>query len=307
MKTLFKVLRNAFAVFGILFLAFLAFFYYVCENYDVSVNITELHSDKNKVMIGRLTSAKPFVSDTTSVSMHVVRDTARAREIREFFNLDSICAGSLSTWDKSLKIGGFVASHIPHANQTVAPKRRNAIDLWKYTKEVEPAFNCRLHSILTFELLLAADIKARFVTCYPQDSTDNDCHVVNEVWLPELNKWAMLDTDMGANFVTDSLGTPLSLLEMRNNYINDVDMFFHPGLAIVPNNNKNVYYYSYMAKNTYWLACWEHLAFFREDLPYTDSIPFANNRYINLVPPGFQPFHTFSDVVTTDADKFYNY
>ena len=93
--------------------------------------------------------------------------------------------------------------------------RRDAITLWEYTKNIEPAFNCRLHSILTYELLQAAGIEARFITCMPEDSQDNDCHVVNHVWLPELNKWAMLDSDMGGNWASDSTGMPLSLLEME--------------------------------------------------------------------------------------------
>ena len=117
--------------------------------------------------------------------------------------MDTLYSGSDDTWTKALAIGNFVATNIPHANQSKWPEQKNAIGLWEYTRDVEPAFNCRLHSILMFELLLAADIPARFVTCLPQDKDDNDCHVVNEVWLPEKQKWVMLDTDMGGHYVTD--------------------------------------------------------------------------------------------------------
>ena len=96
-----------------------------------------------------------------------------------------------------------MASNIPHDNQEIEPEHRNAIDLWEYTKNVAPAFNCRLHSILTFELMLAAGLEARYVTCLPEDEDDNDCHVVNEVWLPELGKWAMIDSDMGGHYICD--------------------------------------------------------------------------------------------------------
>lgn len=46
------------------------------------------------------------------------------------------------------KLTCFVASSIPHDNQKKWLKLVNAIGLWEYTKEVAPAFNCRLHSIL---------------------------------------------------------------------------------------------------------------------------------------------------------------
>lgn len=44
----------------------------------------------------------------------------------------------------------------------------------------------------------------------PEDAEDNDCHVVNEVWLPELGKWAMIDTDMGGHYFSDLKGVPFS-------------------------------------------------------------------------------------------------
>lgn len=112
-------------------------------------------------------------------------------KIREYFKLDTVLSSTMPTWDKAISLARFVAENIPHANQKINPKRCNAIDLWKYTRSIEPAFNCRLHSILLHELL-------HFVTCHPADSEDSDCHVVNLVWLPELQKWAMLDSDMNA-------------------------------------------------------------------------------------------------------------
>ena len=80
---------------------------------------------------------------------------------RDYFQLDKLYNADADTWTKALSIGKFVASNIPHNNQKIQPEHRNAIDLWEYTKCIEPAFNCRLHSILTFELMLAAGLDAR--------------------------------------------------------------------------------------------------------------------------------------------------
>ena len=49
---------------------------------------------------------------------------------------------------QDMSITKFVANNIPHNNQTIQPENRDAITLWEYTKNIEPAFNCRLHSIL---------------------------------------------------------------------------------------------------------------------------------------------------------------
>lgn len=119
--------------------------------------------------------------------------------------------------------------------------------LWKYTRSIEPAFNCRLHSILLHELLLSEGIVNRFVTCHPADSEDSDCHVVNLVWLPELQKWAMLDSDMNA-WAEDEKGTPLSLAEMRERYIDGREIVYRP---LLNSDNDFVYYRAYWAKNLY--------------------------------------------------------
>ena len=220
----------------------------------------------------------------------------------DYFQLDTLYDASASTWDKALAIGKFVAFNIPHENQKIQPEYKNAIGLWEYTKTVEPAFNCRLHSIMTFELLTAAGIKARYITCLPQDENDNDCHVVNEVWLPETQQWVMLDTDMGGRYVTDLDGNLLSLRQMREKYINGEKMKFYPGFE--KGSSKMTDYYAYMAKNTYWFCCWGALGFYQED--YT-TLPHSalRNRYYALVPEGFEPFRDIVYTVTHDPDKFW--
>ena len=135
------------------------------------------NSLKNE-MVDKLKDAGKYIPDTTSYNFAYQQDTAQSQKIREYFKLDTVVSPTKPTWDKAISLARFVAENIPHANQTINPKRRNAIDLWKYTRSIEPAFNCRLHSILLHELLLSEGIVNRFVTCHPADSEDSDCHVV---------------------------------------------------------------------------------------------------------------------------------
>ena len=196
--------------------------------------------------------------------------------------MEQLYDADADTWTKALAIGKYVAANIPHDNQEIEPEHRNAIDLWEYTKNIEPAFNCRLHSLLTFELLLAAGLDARYVTCMPGDEEDTECHVMNEVWLPELGKWAMIDTDMDGNYASDLNGTPLSLREIREHYISGEKMQYHPRFKKA--TTKVNEHYSYMAKNTYWFDCWENLSYFQEDWPNRQH---EIGRKIYLVPSGF--------------------
>lgn len=223
------------------------------------------------------------------------QDSVRAHQIRSYFRLDTLVSPEASTWDNTLSLARFIARNIPHANQKVYPEICNAPSLWEYSRTIEPAFNCRLHSIMLHELLLASDITNRFVTCLPADSLDSDCHVVNIVWLPERDKWAMIDSDMRA-WITAPDGTPLSLEEMRACCIADKPMEVHPLLS--GGGPDTDYYRSYWAKNLYWFISWEETGYDKE-VEY-------EGRIIVLRPTGFEGFGLDeSAVLTADADRFW--
>ena len=301
MKKFLKVIWGIFAVIGILFTVLVLLL--LDGNTTISFNpSTKARYDE---FVERLHSSGPYAKDTVSFEMKILQDSFRAQEIRDYFQLDKLYDADADTWTKALAISKFVASNIPHDNQEIEPEHRNAIDLWEYTKDVAPAFNCRLHSILTFELMLAAGLDARFVTCMSGDKYDGDCHVVDEVWLPELGKWAMIDSDMGGNFASDLKGTPLSLREIREHYISGEEMQFHKKFKTASTKVTN--YYSYLAKNTYWFSCWETLSYYQEDSQ--ENRKHASGRYIHLVPSGFEAFKRgiFGDeeIITTDADTFW--
>lgn len=298
MKTAFSIIRNILAVIGLLaILVVIALriarpYYY----YDYGLSNIGLYNER----VDALRSSGDYAADTNVFSMQIVQDSVRAKEIRDYFQLDTLFPENADTWEKAVAIGKFVASNIPHANQKKWPTQINAIGLWEYTKDVEPAFNCRLHSILTFELLLSADNKARYITCMSQDKDDPDCHVVNEAWLPELNKWAMVDTDMGGHYITDKNGTPLSLKEMREHYISGEKMLLYPAFGKA---QKDKDYYAYMAKNTYWFSCWGSLSYYQEDYKVQGV---DRNSYVNLIPSGYVPFGIDEGyIVTTNADLFW--
>ena len=309
-----KTIRRFFKIAGIVLwsvLALVGVFTVVClaigrhrANATGEDQIISISPDEKvilKLRGDRLRSAGPYAQDTVVLRMASVPDPARSAEIRDYFQLDTLFAANAPTWDKALAVARFVATNIPHNNQRIQPEQRNAIALWEYTKNVEPAFNCRLHSIMLYELLSSIGLEARYITCLPMDSNDTDCHVVNHVWLPELGKWAMLDSDMGGNYATDENGTPLSLLEIRERYIGEKPVWYHPGFCSDGDRNPEAFHYGYMAKNVYWFSSWETLHYDQEPAGGLDR-----GRYVHLVPTGFEPFGAGpGDVVTSDASQFW--
>ena len=298
LKYLFRILVGLFAIIGVL--ATIAFYFLMTSpRFFINIGENEIVAAEDDNV--ELLKQSSFKADTVQFHFAIVQDSARAQEIRNYFKLDTLYSPNATTWEKAVAISKFVATNIPHDQPFNFPEHPNAIDLWKYSRDVNPGFNCRMHAILNYELLQAAGLTARFVTCMPQDKNDGDCHVVNEVWLPELGKWAFIDSDMDGHYCTDQNGTPLNLLEMRDKYAAGEQMLMYPGFKDA--TTKHDYYYCYMAKNTYWFSSWETLHYFQEDRADKDFEP---GRYVNIVPNGFTPFGRSDDeVVTTDAKKFW--
>lgn len=300
-KYLFRIVVGIFALIGLL--ATVGFIYlFTTPRYYFNINEnTVVTSEADNVELLKQSS---FKADTVQYQFSTVRDSVRAQEIMDYFKLDTLYSSNATTWEKAVAISRFVATSIPHVDSSNLPEHRNAIDLWKFSKEKDSGFNCRMHAILNYELMQAAGLTARYVTCLPQDKDDEDCHVVNEVWLPELGKWAFIDSDMDGHYCTDKEGTPLSLLEMRKKYAAGEQMVMYPGFK--KGTTKHDYYYCYMAKNTYWFSCWETLHFYQEDDLEAKIQNLEPQRDIVIVPEHFEPFHNDSlDIVTTDAVRFW--
>jgi len=184
-------------------------------------------------------------------AIKTIVDKTRAEEIKAFFSKTDIPAEwldkSKTNWERSVAVATWIAKNIQHANPDPWPEHKNCIDLYKWNKEHQTGFNCRCHAIMLHELLLTADIENRFITCMPKDTNDPDCHVVNLIWLPELNKWAMLDSDE-KEYTVDDNGTPLSLQEMRSYLINEKPFSIKPLEGFTINEE---YLKAYWCKNLY--------------------------------------------------------
>ncbi len=286
------ILWSVVGIIGLLIVAFLLLRYVFLDEFMEWQN-TILQQE----YVAELKASAPYHADSIAYEFTYVQDSVAAREINEYFRLDTIVNPASTTWENTLALAKFVSRNIPHGNQSKQPVSRNAIALWKYTREVEPAFNCRMHAIMMHELLMASGIDNRFITCLPADSTDTECHVVNVVWLPECEKWAMIDSDMQA-WISDADGTPLSLADIRECYLSDSPMEIHP--LSDADKFQYGYYRRYWSKNIYWFEA-------RVDAGY-DKETNPGGIYVALVPPGSDA-QTWAlrqrKSVTTDATRFW--
>lgn len=240
-----------------------------------------------------------FSADTLTLHPTYCMDDARLADVKSHFRLDTLFDGTESTYQKALKIQRFVSDTLPHGNPPVMPKRKNAIALFAFADSTDQHLNCRLHSILMRDMLLSVGIKARYITCLPYDQDDQDCHVVNEVFLPELGKWAIIDSDMD-KVLTDMDGVPLSLWELREKLLSGDKYLINGDI------NDGQYYDTYMTKNSYWYSRHEMSCMDDE----TDGL-LPGDRRIALIPEGYRverggtKWLYENSIHTTNPDEFW--
>jgi len=206
----------------------------------------------------------------------------RLQDVRAYFKLDSI-AGSGDEISKILNIMYWVHNNIRHDGSNYALADFNAIDLYHYHKATGKGINCRHLSIALNGMYLSMGWKSRYVTCLPKDESDQDCHVINCVWVDSLQKWIWIDPTFAA-YVKDENGNFLSISEVRERLIDGRPLILNED-SNWNNQNKQTkewYLMNYMAKNLYWIQVPVN-SIFNPESRYRNNV----NQYISLLPVGY--------------------
>ena len=228
-------------------------------------------------------------------------ENGRMKDVKRYFKLDSI-AGNGDEISKILNIMYWIHNNIAHNGSNYALAEFNSIDLYHYYKATGEGINCRHLAISLNEMYLSMGWKSRYVTCLPKDENDQDCHVINTVWVDSLQKWIWLDPTFAA-YVKDENGNFLSINEVRERLIDGRPVVLNED-ANWNNRNKQTkenYLMNYMAKNLYWIQIPVNSQFNPESR-YRNSV----NKYVSLLPLGYK--HSSMEnmgTITHDPEYFW--
>ncbi|MCC8034557.1 MAG: transglutaminase-like domain-containing protein [Rikenellaceae bacterium] len=226
----------------------------------------------------------------------------RLHNVRRYLGLDTVAVGGSET-ERIIALMSHIHNIIPHDGSHRAYCENTAIDLYNYSKaNGGRGINCRQLAIVLNECYLSMGFPSRYVTCFPENIHDNDCHVICSVWSNELGKWLWMDPSFNA-YVTDENGELLGIAEVRERMRDGRPYSLNEDAN--HNNNtpqtKEQYLDEYMAKNLYWLqvpvrsALGVESPYFRRD-----------TKYIGLVPEGYiNPEYVGENFLnTSDAEYF---
>lgn len=172
-------------------------------------------------------------------------------KIRTDLKLDSI-AGKGSELSQVFNLLHWVHNLIKHDGNSDNPSLKNAIDLINTCKANNRGVNCRMLAIILNECYLSLGIKSRYITCMPRETKFDDCHVINMVYIKDLDKWIWIDPTFDA-YVMDEKGNLLGVQEVRERLIKGQPLVLNADANWNRENlqTKKGYLENYMAKNLY--------------------------------------------------------
>ena len=157
--------------------------------------------------------------------------------------------------EKTLHMLSLVNSHIRHKGNYDNSDTQDALTLLGAAFGKDYGINCLAMSIVLCECLLALHVRARVMYMMPKNAEDGDNHVVAEAYIPERNKWIMLDPTYGS-YCLNSEGEILNLYDIRNCIVRDKDYYFSSSMnyngSPVDDTDEIKNYY---AKNLFFLRC----------------------------------------------------
>ncbi len=148
--------------------------------------------------------------------------------LRTGLHLDSIAGGGDDV-TRVLHLMHWMHDLIPHDGSKGNPAVKNAMSMIAVCRQNHGTLNCRGLAITLNECLLSLGYRSRYVTCLPKDSlgVDNDCHVIDMVFIPRLHKWIWVDPTFDA-YVMNENGEPLGLEEVRQRLIDHRPLILNP-------------------------------------------------------------------------------
>jgi hypothetical protein len=174
--------------------------------------------------------------------------------MREEFKLDSI-AGSGDEITRAIRLMHWLHRSVKWDGNKENPDVASNHEMLKVCTRHGVTANCGGVAGMLNEALLAEGFKSRQLVCRPYDTTDQDCHSVNIVYLDSKQKWVLIDPTNDTYF-QNVHGEYLGPHEVRQAMIDGDSLVVPDSINVNGERGSKTWYLNYMAKNLFRFSCW---------------------------------------------------
>jgi hypothetical protein len=200
------------------------------------------------------------------------------RDLRIQNDLEKLVAGSQTDSEKILKILNWTHRLWTH-NGKNTPAKNDALSIIDEAKKGKN-FRCVEFGIVVSKSLQSLNYKARLLGLSRQDvstAKSNAGHVLAEVWIPEFEKWALIDAQF--NLMPTLSGIPLNAIEFQQ-AINQKKNFELIDLNGEVSEIRKKIYLSFITDYLFYL----NISFDEREVPWSESIKINGKSNLYLVP-----------------------
>jgi hypothetical protein len=160
----------------------------------------------------RLNKTDIHFVDDRAVAFASQPDVSELRAIRERYHIPSLLDNSTSQITELATLNDWVRRQWIHGtNGPVNLQHFNAIDIIENARK-GAQYWCQIASMVFTQTALSMGYQARILSLSLDKGEPG--HAVTEVWVDDLNKWVVFDTDFNLYYV-DKFGSPLNGLELH--------------------------------------------------------------------------------------------
>lgn len=229
----------------------------------------------------------------------VYKDISERKDLvllKNEFQLDSLIKDCKTDFDKVTKIQSWVQSRWEHNGRNV-PEKNDALFILREAEKGKQ-FRCVEYSIVAGQCLLSLGFTVRSLGLMAKDIRDvksGGGHVVNEVYINDLNKWVLIDPQY--DVITVYNGTPLNAVELQDCISNNLSFE-------ILNPNRTITREEY----TTWIG--PYLYYFTttlkgESIGVWDRI-IGNKKQLTLYPKGAERPKYFQNLIRINTSYYTN-
>jgi hypothetical protein len=164
----------------------------------------------------RLQEARIQVVDDRALSFaYESSNTAELRELRRLYQLESKINKTSTQLEQLAVLNNWARRQWIHgSNRAVNFYRFNALEILDQARK-GGKFWCQVAAMSFVQITASLGYQARLLSLYDSNPDKEPVHAVVEVWLDELGKWVLFDTDFNL-YYTNEFGIALNALELHD-------------------------------------------------------------------------------------------
>lgn len=157
-----------------------------------------------------------YLNESVNIPISFQHSCEHTKRINEEFNISSLVSDD--KLETVINITNWVHNFCNSNHDVKCYDSYDTLTIMNDILHNKRSGNCKANAQILQDILLSCNIISKMIFCKPIDIYFTDCHVINHVYIPEINKWTLFDAAQNV-YYTNKNSEILNLYELRDSMI----------------------------------------------------------------------------------------